>query len=425
MCSATVTGALVTTQILRSDQFRDDVASALDADALRTLRFAVPAALVCLAVEAGGHLVLEGFSLLLVGIPLGALIALGGLLVVLRRCPEALPGPSWWILAPWGAGVLLTLTHETTLTLVLMQAGLLMVISALTSRVPVWLLGVSVNATSLAVDASTLAGIWGAVVAVFFVAMGGAVFFSHRETILGSVRRSALEQAVRARDDQIERLERLSGLAAGFSHHFNNHLTTMLGSIDLARASLPAAASAREDLDAAERAGRAAAELVQTIRIASAREDEAQRDARIPTPGADLVDEADLRAALPGTVELALEVDGPLPSVDVDAAAIRTALRHLIRNAGEACAEQGGGRVLVHASGHDDRLVLEVVDDGPGYDAAHAELITELFFTTREPTRAGLGLPYVVGVAHRHGGHLDHESRPGHTRFSLRLPVPP
>ncbi|HAB15665.1 MAG TPA: cyclic nucleotide-binding protein, partial [Verrucomicrobiales bacterium] len=49
----------------------------------------------------------------------------------------------------------------------------------------------------------------------------------------------------------------------------------------------------------------------------------------------------------------------------------------------------------------------------------------EPFFTTK-PVGTGTGLGLIISnriVADRHGGEIEFESRPGETRFKVRLPI--
>ena len=76
----------------------------------------------------------------------------------------------------------------------------------------------------------------------------------------------------------------------------------------------------------------------------------------------------------------------------------------------------------------DDRVFLEVCDDGPGIPE---DLQPDLFdrFTRADPARAsgrggsGLGLAIARGIATAHHGELSVSSRPGDTCFSLELPL--
>lgn len=69
-------------------------------------------------------------------------------------------------------------------------------------------------------------------------------------------------------------------------------------------------------------------------------------------------------------------------------------------------------------------LVVSVTDHGPGIPAEVLPRIFEAFFTTKpQGSGTGLGLEIVHRiVTHKFGGKIDVESRPGDTRFTVRLP---
>ena len=73
--------------------------------------------------------------------------------------------------------------------------------------------------------------------------------------------------------------------------------------------------------------------------------------------------------------------------------------------------------------------VLWVQDDGPGLPPELAATAFERFTRgdssrTRESGGAGLGLSLVDAIASAPGGRVSVESKPGRTRFEVRLPVP-
>lgn len=81
--------------------------------------------------------------------------------------------------------------------------------------------------------------------------------------------------------------------------------------------------------------------------------------------------------------------------------------------------------------GHPLRALISVTDDGPGIPPEIVDTVFERFTRadtarsrggkSREST--GLGLAIVSAVMHAHGGTAEVTSRPGATRFMLRLPV--
>lgn len=118
-----------------------------------------------------------------------------------------------------------------------------------------------------------------------------------------------------------------------------------------------------------------------------------------------------------------VELDLPeLPEVLLDVGQIRQALLNIVRNAGEALSEQGGGVLRISASIDGDDVLLEVADDGPGMNAEHVSRIFDPFFSTKD-SGSGLGLPVTQQVIAEHGGRIGCRSALGTgTTFSIWLP---
>jgi signal transduction histidine kinase len=111
-----------------------------------------------------------------------------------------------------------------------------------------------------------------------------------------------------------------------------------------------------------------------------------------------------------------------VPEMSVDQEEVYQAISNLLGNAIEAGG--AGARVLVEVSLAAEGRMLEIAveDNGPGITPEDLERIFDVFFTTKE-NGTGLGLPQVFVCAERHGGTVDVQSRPGRTRFTLKLPV--
>ena len=96
---------------------------------------------------------------------------------------------------------------------------------------------------------------------------------------------------------------------------------------------------------------------------------------------------------------------------------------NLIDNAIDAVS--GSGKICVGTFVEDNQLVVEIMDNGRGIPAEIQGRIFEPFFTTKG-VGSGTGLGLLIShriVADRHGGEIEFESKPGETRFKVRLPL--
>ena len=96
---------------------------------------------------------------------------------------------------------------------------------------------------------------------------------------------------------------------------------------------------------------------------------------------------------------------------------------NLIDNAIDAA--DGKGKVCVGTFVEDNQLIVEVMDNGRGIPEEIQPRIFEPFFTTKG-VGSGTGLGLLISnriVADRHGGEIEFESKPGETRFRVRLPL--
>lgn len=96
---------------------------------------------------------------------------------------------------------------------------------------------------------------------------------------------------------------------------------------------------------------------------------------------------------------------------------------NLIDNAIDAV--KGSGKICVGTFVEGNQLVVEIVNHGGGIPPDIQPRIFEPFFTTKS-VGSGTGLGLIISnriVADRHGGEIEFESRPGETRFKVRLPV--
>lgn len=131
------------------------------------------------------------------------------------------------------------------------------------------------------------------------------------------------------------------------------------------------------------------------------------RLARLPSPKRTTAPLAPLvqRAASLYAPQVVIE-PGPEVLVEIDQAQVEQVLINLVKNAVEATADCGGVRVRWRV--HDQRLILEVEDDGPGL--ARTESLWVPFFTTK-PGGSGIGLALSREIIEGHGGAISLQNR--------------
>ena len=122
-------------------------------------------------------------------------------------------------------------------------------------------------------------------------------------------------------------------------------------------------------------------------------------------------------------VTLVRAYDRSAPRIMAHGSELNQVWTNLIDNAIHAV--NGTGKICIGTSLDHDQLTIEIVDDGPGIPPEVQSHLFEPFFTTK-PIGSGTGLGLIICnriVADRHGGEIEFESRPGETRFKVRLPL--
>jgi two-component system sensor histidine kinase KdpD len=119
-----------------------------------------------------------------------------------------------------------------------------------------------------------------------------------------------------------------------------------------------------------------------------------------------------------------LSIDEQLPFIRADAAQLERAFVNLLSNAARY---SGGQPVSVRAREVAGRVVVRVVDRGPGIPERDLGRIFEAFYRGEDDpghSGAGLGLAIVKGFIEANGGHVSVESLPGQgTTFVVEFPL--
>ncbi len=238
-----------------------------------------------------------------------------------------------------------------------------------------------------------------------------------REALLGSV----VETAALRRADVVK-----TALLRAVSHDLRSPLTAISTAADaIASPSLPQAE--REEL-----ASIMQGETRRLSRLVDNLLDLSRLEAGAAEPKRDWVSIEELVTVAVGELNAApdefnLSLDRELPLLQADAAQLERAFVNVLENARRY---SGGHPVLVRARALRGRVVVRVVDRGPGIPPAQLERVFEPFYRAggaHEPQRgSGLGLAIARGFTEANGGTLRVESLPGQgATFVFELPVAP
>jgi signal transduction histidine kinase len=127
------------------------------------------------------------------------------------------------------------------------------------------------------------------------------------------------------------------------------------------------------------------------------------------------------------SVDVTVTVPPGLPAVDGYGGELNQVWANLLDNAIDAAP---GGHVRLQADTADGKVVVRVIDDGPGIPDAIVQRIFDPFFTTKDVGEGtGLGLDISRRIVQRHKGTIDLHTGKGGTEFCVTLPasasVPP
>jgi two-component system nitrogen regulation sensor histidine kinase GlnL len=137
---------------------------------------------------------------------------------------------------------------------------------------------------------------------------------------------------------------------------------------------------------------------------------------------------ADLLQAEASPPQMVHDYDPSVPDLYGDAGRLQQVLLNLARNALEAGARTLALRTRIeHGVRLGERMLrmalrVDVIDDGSGVPAGLRDTLFQPLVSGRADG-TGLGLAISREIAHEHGGELRCASRPGHTTFSLYLPL--
>lgn len=209
-----------------------------------------------------------------------------------------------------------------------------------------------------------------------------------------------------AEDRFVEKMDAMRRLGGGIAHEFNNLLTAILATADLALENPELADALREDFQDIRDAGqRAAAKTRQLMAFSGS---------QVLTPRVtdvnDLLEQLTplIRHILPAGIELRADLRATA-GVRVDPARLEQAVLNLVLNAVDAM--PAGGRLTIATCDVQSLVEIRIADAGSGMDELTLSRMFEPFSSTRGPSGGrGLGLASVWGTVRQMNGSIEIES---------------
>jgi signal transduction histidine kinase len=233
---------------------------------------------------------------------------------------------------------------------------------------------------------------------------------------------------------QSQKMEALGRMAGGAAHDFNNLLSVIMGSTDLALASVPEESPLRELLEGVLDASKRATELTQQMLTFSRKSVSRQRVVVDVNDVVERMKHIVLRL-LGKDIDLRMRLAPDLGNICADPTQVEQVILNLVVNARDAMPKGGtltvqtqpafineaSARAAIKLGAH---VVLRVSDTGSGMDTVTKARIFEPFFTTKRPGEGtGLGLATVFGIVKQSGGSIRVDSELGRgTSFDISFP---
>jgi signal transduction histidine kinase len=130
-----------------------------------------------------------------------------------------------------------------------------------------------------------------------------------------------------------------------------------------------------------------------------------------------------LRSELKVGIQVRREYAQDLPRIEALGSELNQVWTNIIDNA--ISAMEGHGEIVLRTSRQDPWVIVEITDTGPGIPQNIHGKIFDPFFTTKPPgkgTGLGLNISYNI-IVHKHKGKITVYSKPGETRFEVKLPL--
>jgi signal transduction histidine kinase/CheY-like chemotaxis protein len=253
---------------------------------------------------------------------------------------------------------------------------------------------------------------------------------------VSSIRVRELNETLKTRLLQSQKLETIGKLSSGIAHDFNNLLSSIFGSLELLKKKIPESETVTRLLDNIENCSIRARELTKGLLSYGKPTAKRKEPIKINELLSELVKV--ITQTFPKKITLKTSIEDNLKNSLGNSTEIYQVLLNLCVNAKEAI--QGNGSITISANNFviDDKnnneyptiepgdyIRISVKDDGSGIDEENINRIFDPYFSTKEKTGgSGLGLYVVYGIIKAHNGNIEVSSKINvGTEFDIYLPV--
>ena len=255
--------------------------------------------------------------------------------------------------------------------------------------------------------------------------------------VLSTAENITKEQNLERQLLQSQKLEAIGTLAGGISHDFNNILTSIINSTELAIGDIKPGTQTEADLKRVLKAAHRGGQVVQQILSFSRPSTEGFHS----TDLTEIIHEVSqlMEASTPANVQVITRIEkGQNYFVHADPTQMHQAILNLTTNAYHALRKKGGhlqieltkiegntSNTFKETPESADFIQLSVSDNGPGISEDIINKIFDPFFSTKSKTEgSGLGLAVVHGIIQSHQGTIKVTSEEGKgTTFNILLPA--
>jgi len=243
-------------------------------------------------------------------------------------------------------------------------------------------------------------------------------------------------EAIRAQLFQAQKMEAIGTLAGGVAHDFNNVMTAIQVSADLAMMKISDEDPVYKEFNEIRHAALRAAGLIRQLLLFSRDHPMEPIALRLNSVVENL--SKMLNRLISEDIDIAIELDPELWTIRADLSNMEQVIMNLVLNARDAMPK--GGRLMIQTKNvvldevfcktmpearPGQFVCLSINDTGVGMDQETLLRVFDPFFTTKEPGKGtGLGLAVVYGIVKQHDGWIHVNTFPDYgSTFQVYLPA--